>query len=380
MAVECSEMTCPVCSKKFVLKTDFCDHLTEVHGLRTTKKKEDKKQAALKAKDEVPEDEFAYYTTEYVNRDNLKVKLTRDGVAVLSKVIPDCKTDKVATKMWSTLKFLTSDWDVPLDIDNKSSYRSLFLLHPHNSMLIQSHGLGQSEFAWDIRSDEEVAAVFAELWGCGVEDLIVSQDALSIHLPPEVTLKGWKHFDKLHTDQSFLTQEMTTFQGLVNLYDTHVGDATTMFLKGSHELHHEFYLAHKDKFPYPESHFTLIDAEDVQWFLDRGCRKELLQCERGDLVLWDSRTMHCGSEPLRGRAAPNTRATIYVCMTPRAMASAEVLEQRLQCFLRGDVCTHCPYRFNVFSKRPRKFYERGDPPAIRDIPPPRLSVFAQGLL
>ena len=237
-----------------------------------------------------------------------------------------------------------------------------------------------AEFVWDIRADERVAAVFAELWECTVQDLIVSQDALSIHLPPEVTGKGWKHFDKFHTDQSFLTLERTTFQGLVNLYDTHVGDATTMFLQGSHRLHHKFYEAHREKFSYPESHFTLIDQADVQWFLDRGCRKELLLCEKGDLVLWDSRTMHCGSEPLRNRAAPNTRATIYTCMTPRALASPAVQEERLACFRNGDVCTHCPYRFNVFSKRPRKFYERGDPTSLQPIPPPRLSALAKGLL
>ena len=173
---------------------------------------------------------------------------------------------------------------------------------------------------------------------------------------------------------------MTTSQGLVNLYDTNVGDATTMFLKGSHKLHTEFYNAHKEKFSFPESHFTLIDKEDVQWFLDRGCEKEMLLCEKGDLVLWDSRTMHCGSEPLRNRAVANTRATIYTCMAPRSLASQEVQQERIECFRNGDVCTHCPYRFNVFSKRPRKFYERGDPLPIKDIPKPNLSAFAKGLL
>lgn len=369
------DKACHLCSQVFFLKAEYCDHLSTVHGLRTTKKK----QRPLKPKEDI-EDEFILYKTSYVNRSHLRSELHSGGVAVLSEVIPTEKVDRVVTKLWSTLKYLTSDWIVPLDIDDESTYRSLFQLYPHNSMLIQSHGLGQAEFMWDIRADEGVAEVFAELWGCTVHELIVSQDALSIHLPPEVTGKGWKCFDKFHTDQSFLTSEMTTFQGLVNLYDTNVGDATTMFLKGSHKLHSEFFHAHKDKFTFPESHFTLIDKDDVQWFLDRGCSKEMLLCKRGDLVLWDSRTMHCGAEPLRGRDRPNTRATIYTCMTPRAMASAEVLQQRFEVFRNGDVCTHCPYRFNVFNKRPRKFYDRGDPPALRSIPAPQLSDFAKSLL
>ena len=52
-------------------------------------------------------------------------------------------------------------------------------------------------------------------------------------------------------------------------------------------------------------------------------------CKAGDLVLWDSRTIHCNSPALK---PPTTalgyrddellRAVVYTCMTPQHMATA----------------------------------------------------------
>ena len=131
------EKNCPTCLEVFSIKAEYCKHLT-MHGLRTTKKKKDKRPLKSKGDTLKEEDESKYYTTQYVQKNDLMTKLQSDGVAVLSKVIPDEKIDGVVTKMWDTLLFLTSEWDVPLDIHDENTYRSFFQLHPHNSMLCVS--------------------------------------------------------------------------------------------------------------------------------------------------------------------------------------------------------------------------------------------------
>eukprot|EP00438_Fugacium_kawagutii_P006347 Skav208393 [mRNA] locus=scaffold1179:88308:92958:- [translate_table: standard] len=75
----------------------------------------------------------------------------------------------------------------------------------------------------------------------------------------------------------------------------------------------------------------------------------LLLAEPGDLILWDSRTIHGGhvgrgySDALRDLA----RMSLTVCMVPRSRATAEasccVLEARRQGYLRGRIFNHAPH-------------------------------------
>merc|ERR1712100_722479 len=90
--------------------------------------------------------------------------------------------------------------------------------------------------------------------------------------------------------------------------------------------------------------------------------------EPGDLLMWDSRTLHCSqpslSQPVRLckdisiSASPNDsisyetscdrsllRAACFVCMVPRNRASPEVLRQRKIAAQEGITTTHRPHLF-----------------------------------
>ena len=78
----------------------------------------------------------------------------------------------------------------------------------------------------------------------------------------------------------------------------------------------------------------------------------LVTCKAGDLVLWDSRTMHCNTPAIEPPSAANgyseselLRAVVYVCMTPRRFASASTLSQRRRAALVGLGTTHWPHEF-----------------------------------
>lgn len=61
----------------------------------------------------------------------------------------------------------------------------------------------------------------------------------------------------------------------------------------------------------------------------------------GDLILWDSRTIHYGSEP---ETSSNTiRTVIYAAYTPARLASEETLALRKQVFEAYEGTSHWPH-------------------------------------
>ena len=101
--------------------------------------------------------------------------------------------------------------------------------------ILPFHGIGCSEFMWRIRSNANVRAAFAAVWGVTSDDLITSLDGAAAFRPwrrrPERrTRGGW-----LHVDQNPARPEFECVQGLV-----HFGPATShatggnVLLPGSH--------------------------------------------------------------------------------------------------------------------------------------------------
>ena len=109
-------------------------------------------------------------------------------------------------------------------------------------MMLQHFSLGHMQWCWDIRQDERVAEVFGRIWDTAPSDLLVSFDALSFHMPHEVTGKGFfKDNYWIHTDQSNLKEGLQCIQGSVNLYPVNVGDGTLCVLEGSHRYHADYF-------------------------------------------------------------------------------------------------------------------------------------------
>ena len=105
----------------------------------------------------------------------------------------------------------------------------------------------------------------------------------------------------------------------------------------------------------------------------------LLQAGAGDLILWDSRTVHGGlvgsGHPPPHQAGPVelARLSVTVAMTPRCLASAEVQRLRREGFAAGESFNHCPH-------------EAGSSPGTikrklpRACPRPELDEWQQALL
>jgi hypothetical protein len=94
--------------------------------------------------------------------------------------------------------------------------------------------------------------------------------------------------------------------------------------------------------------------------------------QAGDLILWDSRTVHCNTPALTvpaflalspaervAEAAAATqliRVVSYVCMLPTAHATPDVLQNRLELFRHRIATSHWPNKKGMHSpssKEPR---------------------------
>lgn len=215
-------------------------------------------------------------------------------------------------------------------------------------MLIQTYGIGHLQWVWDVRQDPNVAAVFSEICETPCEDLLVSFDAISFNMPPEVVSKGWfssSNSYSIHTDQRGAIIGRDCVQGFINLYPINPGDATLMVFEKSHNLHASFF-TDTDSPTYPD-YFPLL-PEHYEYFLSRGCQEHRVLADEGSLVLWDSRVFHQGANALRERSEPNFRLVTYVCMTPRSRATQLELDMKIKALETGKNTAHIPHRVLEF--------------------------------
>ncbi|CAE7878478.1 hypothetical protein AK812_SmicGene13600 [Symbiodinium microadriaticum] len=205
--------------------------------------------------------------------------------------------------------------------------------------------IAQDPGAWYVRACPGVKEAFARIWGSS--DLIVSMDALLIWRPWWREAAWRPCTEGLHLDQNpFSKPEFETVQGMVPLLPVSAETGGLEVVPRSHtpdakaELCREFpYLRYSgDWCPLNRS------FEDAM----------LLLAEPGDLILWDSRTIHGGrvgdglvSSPL----APSSlaRLSVTVAMVPRARATPEVLQARREGFLKGRIFNHSPHEAGTSS-------------------------------
>lgn len=289
-------------------------------------------------------------------RDGLRDTLSEFGVAIIPSVLTAEECLAFVDRVWETLLNLTCKWDRPIKRDDEGSWVGLLELFPMHSMLLQHHGLGHAEFVWALRQHPVVVDTFAHLWGVRPEELLVSFDGLSIHMPPETTGRGsYKGNTWYHTDQRLCDSTFKCVQSWVTPVAVNAGDATLTVLLRSHAYHSEF-ARRFNKTTHKEDWYKLGSQEELDFFVvEKGCTPVSIACPAGSMVFWDSRTMHAGQESLSTRAEPNFRMTIYLCYLPRSLATDADLKKKQKAFNEGRMTSHWPHRPILFGKSPRTY-------------------------
>jgi len=294
--------------------------------------------------------EYDMYIT---NKDGVKETVEKYGVAIIPSVLDADECNRIVDGLWEYFAHLTSKWQVPLDRNKPETWREIYKLMPLHSMLFQYFSAGHAQVVWDVRQNEKIVDIFATLWGVKKEDLLVSFDGLSFNMPPEVTRRGWNLENTwFHTDQSYTRPDMEIIQSWVTGLDVREGDATLAFMEGSNRYHREF----AEKFNVTDkSDWHKLTKEEETFYVEKGCAYKKIRCPKGSMVFWDSRTIHCGAEAMRGRAEANFRAVVYVCMMPKTVCDDKNLKKRLQAFEDLRTSNHYPHKVKLFPKMPRTY-------------------------
>lgn len=294
------------------------------------------------------------YERYIANKDNVLSVLDYYGVAIIPGILNEEECDKMNAGIWDTLEYSTSKYDTPIDRNKPETWREMQKLYPKHSMLMQNWDMGHAQYIWDIRQNPKIVDVYSKIWNCKPEDLLVSFDAVSYHMPPETTKLGWyKGKDWFHSDQSYLNSDFKCVQSWVTGFDVNEGDASLSILESSHDYHAEF-----------QSRFKTTEKDD--WYKPEGeqldfykeekcCLPKRIKCPKGSMVLWDSRTIHCGSEALKTREKANFRHVVYVCYEPRSRCSEKNLIKKQEAFNNRRLTSHWPCKVKLFARTPRTY-------------------------
>lgn len=317
--------------------------------------------------------EFERYST---NVEGLRDTLNRYGVAIIPNVLNENECRQMLDGLWNFFEHITIGWGKPILRNDEESWKQIYNLFPLHSMLFQYWNCGHSQVCWDIRQNPNIVDIFARFWDCQPENLLVSFDGFSFNMPPENTGRGWNRNNGwLHTDQSYTRNNFECVQSWVTALDVEDGDATLVFLEGSHLFHGEF-----------ARRFGVVDKSDwfrlnevqTQYYLHNGCAEKRIRCPAGSMVFWDSRTIHSGSEALRERLNPKLRAVIYVCYEPRGNCTKSKLQKKISAFESLRTTSHWPCKAKLFPKTPRTY---GKPlPTINNIDAPILTPLGRRLV
>eukprot|EP01006_Ploeotia_vitrea_P053301 TRINITY_DN67774_c11_g5_i1.p1 TRINITY_DN67774_c11_g5~~TRINITY_DN67774_c11_g5_i1.p1 ORF type:complete len:318 (+),score=13.53 TRINITY_DN67774_c11_g5_i1:52-1005(+) len=275
--------------------------------------------------------------------------LDRNGYVVFGGALNTEQVEHAKNLLWDHIEneIDTDICDDDIRRDDPSSWTGAW---PGSAStgIISSNGIGQSQFLWFVRGNENVRRAFAGIWG--TDSLLTSFDGGNVFRdwskePLYKTENGWYHVDQ----NAAKCPDKEAVQGLVSLYDATAVTGGLTVLPRSHLQFAEFSERHNVTKARPD--YIQLRHSDPVFQIP----KKLVTCFAGDLCLWDSRTVHCntpgGTFPVEDGAVPGKaqpgellRACAYVCMTPRSKANEHTLQLRKKIFRKGVTTSHWPHR------------------------------------
>jgi hypothetical protein len=211
---------------------------------------------------------------------------------------------------------------------------------------------------WSVRSSRQVKKVYARIWN--TEQLLVSFDGCSVfrdwrNNPEWKTTSGWQHVDQNPINKP----DRCCMQGFVALTDQNEKTGGLILFPRSHlrfiELR-DVTKSPKDFVLVPHNH-SIISHDETHG--------KLVHCRAGDLVIWDSRMVHCNSpataieERQKDEPINLLRIVAYVSMSPPSFVHGQSLDEfrkkRKQMVEKNCTLTHWSTELAVAGKIRKPF-------------------------
>eukprot|EP00928_Gymnodinium_smaydae_P081133 TRINITY_DN64702_c0_g1_i1.p1 TRINITY_DN64702_c0_g1~~TRINITY_DN64702_c0_g1_i1.p1 ORF type:complete len:335 (+),score=55.93 TRINITY_DN64702_c0_g1_i1:72-1076(+) len=226
--------------------------------------------------------------------------------------------------------------------------------------------LAQSAGAWAVRGWPKVKQAFAHIWD--TDDLIVSMDCVLVWRPWWVNQEWKPSTEGLHLDQNpFRKPGFECVQGMVPLMPVTASSGGLQVVPDSNQdaAREDF----KRRHPQMEHICDWCPCDDD--YLNE--KAVLVHAAAGDLILWDSRTVHGGLvgtgelQDSSSVAAELARLSVTVAMTARSRADDFVQQRRRDGFRRGENFNHVPHEAGTSSGTVRAPVRRNfQAPALSD--------------
>lgn len=259
----------------------------------------------------------------------------------------DCKVGK--DLLWD---FLEAVPDTKVTRSDMDSWGGNDWFPQRGNGLTGGSGFGHSQYAWHMRALPGVRHAFGAIWGD--DDVITSFDGGNVfrpwrHRPEWKTEGGWWHLDQNHFKRG--KDKRVSVQGFVTLTDSTAATGGLCVISGSHLEHRQ--VCERAFAQDHDRDFVPVQLADP--ILHTG-RARLVCARAGDLVLWDSRCVHCNTPSVESddgaisaeqsgeeENAELLRVVAYVSMCPAAWATPEVLARRKEAFVNRVDTNHWSY-------------------------------------
>eukprot|EP00755_Sulcionema_specki_P002931 Sspe_Gene.119435::Locus_115298_Transcript_1_1_Confidence_1.000_Length_1022::g.119435::m.119435 len=268
--------------------------------------------------------------------------LERDGAVVFAGCATEDELNKTERLFW--------DWaqsqygvDPAEGVQNTEAREMASSEHTMRAGLVSQGGIGQSDFMWAVRRLQGVQRAWRV--ALGVEDgeeLVPSLDGCAI------TRNFWKvGWDFNGTDPWFHVDQnphrertVRVYQGYLNFFTATPETGGTVLVPGSHKMDH---------------HNGTPDTDDYVSLPGPPAKPVQVVLERGDVLLWDSNTVHCNQGvdtsappdavfPGRRPSHPLIRLVAFVSFLPRSLIPPEASKVRRHYVSQGYTGTHHPAR------------------------------------
>ncbi|EGG23970.1 hypothetical protein DFA_06108 [Cavenderia fasciculata] len=265
--------------------------------------------------------------------------LYEHGWAVVPKVVAVEQCEQYRSKFWDWLE----GFKTGIKRNSSSSWTNANWPSQIHG-IFQHYALGQEQFVWDIRSEQAIIDVFTQVYN--TDQLLVSFDGGNLSRPGHSS-KPWAHFDQGSSKMGF-----RCIQGFLNLMDCQDTDGGLVVYDKSHLVHDKFFTesgidSHGDWYKFDEQPETLP--------IFKNCKMVKVNCNVGDVVLWDSRTIHYAVHP----TSRSCRMVVYVSYQPASLISEADLRKKQQCFYEKRMTSHwASENIKMFPKNPRTYGDK----------------------